>query len=298
MKKKLKVLSLFDGMSCGQIALQKMGYSHEQGNLDYYASEIDKHAIKVTQHNFPNTIQLGDVTKWESWDINFADIDLILAGSPCQGFSFAGKQLNFDDPRSRLFFVFNDILKHIKSINPQVKYLLENVVMQKKFSDIINQCLGVSPVFINSLNFTHQSRKRLYWSNVEFSAEHNTCKFEIPNIDYNIGRMVGKRLLDGVRKDNDKSIPIEQYIEVSNNKYYNCITTVAKDNIITSKPTGRYKLRDIDRNDFRYLTPEECEAAQTVPIGYTKIVSASNRLKLIGNGWTVDVIVHILKQLI
>ena len=122
----MKVLSLFDGMSCGQIALKQLGIIPEK----YYASEIDKHAIKQTQLNFPDTIQLGNVTKWKEWDIDWRSIDLILAGSPCQGFSFAGKQLAFDDPRSKLFFVFIDILNHIRSLNLDVLFLLENVNMK------------------------------------------------------------------------------------------------------------------------------------------------------------------------
>lgn len=115
------VLSLFDGMSCGQIALDRAGIRHD----NYYASEIDKYAIKVAQANYPDTIQLGDVTKWRTWDL--PQIDLLIAGSPCQGFSFAGKQLNFQDPRSRLFFEFVDVLKQ-----RQPKWwLLENVRMKK-----------------------------------------------------------------------------------------------------------------------------------------------------------------------
>src|ERR1035437_272209 len=123
----MNVLSLFDGMSCGQIALKELGIIPGK----YYASEIDKYAIAQTQLNFPNTIQLGSVTEWKDWDIDFKSIDLLCAGSPCQGFSFAGKQLAFDDPRSKLFFVFIEILNHIKKLNPDVKFLLENVDMKK-----------------------------------------------------------------------------------------------------------------------------------------------------------------------
>ena len=127
MQKRMKVLSLFDGMSCGQIALKQLGIIPEA----YYASEIDKHAIKQTQLNFPDTIQLGNVTKWKEWDIDWKSIDLVLAGSPCQGFSFAGKQLAFDDPRSKLFFVFIDILNHIRSLNPDVLFLLHKQLVMK-----------------------------------------------------------------------------------------------------------------------------------------------------------------------
>lgn len=158
----MKVLSLFDGMSCGQIALKQLGIIPEV----YYASEIDKHAIKQTQLNFPDTIQLGDVTKWKKWDIDWKSIDLVLAGSPCQGFSFAGKQLAFDDPRSKLFFVFIDILNHIRSLNPDVLFLLENVNMKKAHMRIISEYCGVFPVNINSNLVSAQNRDRWYWTNI------------------------------------------------------------------------------------------------------------------------------------
>ena len=129
----MNVLSLFDGMSCGQIALDRAGIPIS----NYYASEIDKYAIKISQKNYPDTIQLGDIQDWKSWGIDWEDIDLVLAGSPCQGFSNAGGGLNFDDPRSKLFFVFEDILKFVKLVNPKVKFLLENVKMKTEWEDEI-----------------------------------------------------------------------------------------------------------------------------------------------------------------
>ena len=172
----MKVLSLFDGMSCGQIALDQLDIPVEK----YYASEIDKYAIKVTQNNFPNTIQVGDVCNLNAED--YKDVDLIQAGSPCQGFSFAGKQLAFDDPRSALFFEFIRLLKEIK---PKY-FLLENVRMKKEFLEVItdqlsqcyapedvdNQFLNVlgevrfEPIFINSSLLSAQSRQRYYWTNI------------------------------------------------------------------------------------------------------------------------------------
>lgn len=126
---------------------------------NYYSSEVDKWAIKVTQKNFPDTIQLGDVTKWADWDL--PPIDLLIGGSPCQGFSFAGLQLNFNDPRSKLFFEFVKILKHFK---PRY-FLLENVRMKQEYQDVITQCLGVPPLAINSALVSAQNRRRLYWFN-------------------------------------------------------------------------------------------------------------------------------------
>ncbi len=152
----MNVLSLFDGISCGQLALQRAGIPVTQ----YFASEIDKHAIKVTQTNFPNTVQLGDVTKVKVEAL--PKIDLLIGGSPCQGFSFAGKLLNFEDPRSKLFFEFVRLLKE----TAPKWFLLENVLMKAEHERIITDQLGVKPVMIDSADFSAQSRKRLYWTNI------------------------------------------------------------------------------------------------------------------------------------
>ena len=148
----INVLSLFDGMSCGQIALDKLGIKIK----NYFASEIDKYAIKVTQSNYPNTIQLGDIKKIKGNDL--PKIDLLIGGSPCQGFSFAGKGLNFNDSRSNLFFEFVRLLKECK---PKY-FLLENVKMKKEYQLIISKYLGVKPIEINSSLLSAQNRKRLY----------------------------------------------------------------------------------------------------------------------------------------
>ena len=158
MKKGINVLSLFDGMSCGQIALKKLGIKVNK----YFASEIDKYAISVTQSNFPETIQLGDIQFLSAERINHK-IDLIIGGSPCQGFSFAGKQLNFNDPRSRLFFEF---VRLKKELNPKY-FLMENVRMKKDYQNIISDLLGVQPVLINSALVSAQNRVRLYWTNID-----------------------------------------------------------------------------------------------------------------------------------
>jgi DNA-cytosine methyltransferase len=157
----MRVLSLFDGMGCLGIALKDMGYQ-----FDYYTSEIDKHAMKASKINFPDSVQLGDVTKWREWDIDWAKIDIIGSGSPCQGFSYAGKQLAFDDPRSALFFVFVEIFKHCQKHNPRVIYLLENVKMKKEHELVISQYMGVHPIEINSALVSAQNRQRLYWTNI------------------------------------------------------------------------------------------------------------------------------------
>lgn len=158
----MKVLSLFDGISAGQLALQRAGIAVDA----YYASEVDKYAISVTQRQFPNTIQLGDVTKWREWDIPWGEIDLVIGGSPCQGFSFAGKQLNFNDPRSALFFVFVDICHRVADDNPKMRFMLENVRMKKEYQDVISGYFGIQPIPINSSLVSAQNRYRLYWTNI------------------------------------------------------------------------------------------------------------------------------------
>lgn len=161
----MNVLSLFDGMSCGQIALCELGIKVDR----YYASEINKHAIKQTQLNFPDTIQLGDVRSVHAKDL--PKIDLLIGGSPCQGFSFAGKQLNFNDPRSALFFEFVRVLNECREINPDVKFLLENVRMKREYEQVISDTLGIKPVMINSTLVSAQNRVRLYWSNIRTAPD-------------------------------------------------------------------------------------------------------------------------------
>jgi DNA-cytosine methyltransferase len=168
----LNVLSLFDGISAGQVALERAGIKVD----NYFASEIDKYAIKITQKNYPNTIQLGDINNWREW--NLPKIDLIIGGSPCQGFSNAGAGLNFDDPRSKLFFVFADILKFY---NPKY-FLLENVKMKKEWSDIISDALGVGYIEMNSALVSAQSRKRFYWTNIEGIIQPEDKKIYLKDI--------------------------------------------------------------------------------------------------------------------
>ena len=167
----MNVLSLFDGMSCGQIALNRSGIKYD----NYFASEIDKWAIQVTQKNYPNTIQLGDVTKIKGSDL--PKIDLVMGGSPCQGFSLAGKKLNFEDPRSKLFFEFVRIIKELKP----TYFLLENVKMKKEWRDIITNELGCHPILINSSVVSAQNRERLYWTNIP-NTEFINHEFHIHHV--------------------------------------------------------------------------------------------------------------------
>jgi DNA (cytosine-5)-methyltransferase 3A len=300
----MNVLSLFDGMSCGQIALNRANIQYN----NYFASEIDKNAIKVTQHNYPNTVQLGDVTKIE---FIASKIDLLIGGSPCQSFSFAGKQLNFEDSRGKLFFEFVRLKNEL-----QPKYfLLENVVMKKEYQDVITQYLGVEPIKINSSLVSAQNRVRLYWTNIPNVKEPEDRNISLSDIleddsiinpgairgrRLNKATIIGRRLnSDGKRKDYDKDVPITQCLEVraTNINKSNCLTTVDKDNVLTTMPIGRHPNAFKDKLPFRYYTLKEYERLQTIPEGYTNIVSTSQAKKMIGNGWTVDVIAHIFSYL-
>lgn len=295
----MKVLSLFDGMSCGQIALNRVGIAPEK----YYAAEIDKYAIKVTQANYPDTVHLGSVEDWREWDIDWASIDLLIGGSPCQGFSFAGKQLAFDDPRSKLFFVYVDILNHIKSVNPNVKFMLENVKMKKEYLAIITKLLGVEPVFINSALVSAQNRQRYYWCNwnVEQPGDKGIALADILESDH-----VDREKSHCLDANYFKGGNLKSYFEKNRRQIvFKNPTSGRKVNLrekskcIRSSGRGSYDRHEWDSISdchYRKLSPIECERLQTVPDNYTNHVSNTQRYKMLGNGWTVDVIAHILSQ--
>ncbi len=292
----MNVLSLFDGLSCGQIALERAGISYD----NYYASEIDKHAIKVTQHNYPSTIQLGDVSKVKGEDL--PKIDLLIGGSPCTGFSSAGKGLNFEDPRSKLFFEY---IRLLKECEPKY-FLLENVVMRKEWENIITAHIGVEPILINSSLVSAQNRNRLYWTNIPNVQQPEDKNIKLEDIledktFTNKATIIGRRLNSkGHRDDYNKSIPITQCLEVrdKNTDKSNCLTTVAKDNVLTNLPIGRHPDAFKNKLPFRYYSLKECCRLQTVPENYfDKVASETQALKMLGNGWTVDVIAHILKNI-
>ena len=244
----MNVLSLFDGISCGQIALNRAGIKYD----NYFASEIDKHAINETMTNFPNTIQLGDVTKITA--DNLPKIDLVIGGSPCQGFSSSGKGLNFEDPRSKLFFEFVRILKETKP----TYFLLENVKMKKEYEDIITKELGVEPITINSSLVSSQNRVRLYWTNIPNVSQPEDKNIKLSDIlddiemknpaairgrRLNKATIIGRRVDErGKRPDYNKDVPITQCLEVRdcNVDKSNCLTTVQKDNVLTPLPYGRH----------------------------------------------------------
>jgi len=406
----MNVLSLFDGMSCGQIALDQLGIPVNK----YFAAEIDKYAIQVAKRNYPDMIHLGDVKEIDPNEL--PKIDLLIGGSPCQGFSFGGKGLNFSDPRSKLFFEFDRLLKALK---PKY-FLLENVKMKKESEQVITDYLGVEPIEINSNLVSAQNRKRLYWTNIPFDGlpedkgimlkdilEEETAEFyragkylqekrrasdknpDMLNPDYRsqantihdvdgksgtvcagthgyaIGyvpepkgaRIVNRRLDErGKRQDYNKDIPLQKRLELRKDDKSNCLTTVQKDSVLAQSKDGlihigdaklndkyaminrvyaaegkspslrattgghnqpKVEIRDkskcvrtggrlsydrhewdsIDNMHWRKLTVTECERLQTVPDGYTCGVSNTQRYKMLGNGWTVDVIKHIFEGL-
>jgi DNA (cytosine-5)-methyltransferase 3A len=300
----INVLSLFDGISCGQVALERAGIKVN----NYFASEIDKHAIKVTQSNYPNTKQIGDVTKVKGTDL--PNIDLLMGGSPCQGFSFSGKQLNFEDPRSKLFFEFVRLIREVKP-----KYwLLENVVMKQEYQDVISQHLGVEPVKLNSALTSAQNRVRLYWANFEI-IEPNDQGIKLEDVledtemigpsairgrRLNKATILGRRLDErGKRQDYDKTVPITQCLEVraSNRDKSNCLTTVAKDTVLTTMEVGRHPDAFNRKLPFRNYTKIERCRLMNLPDNYCDEISDNQTVKATGNGWEVGMITHIFNQM-
>ena len=374
----MNVLSLFDGMSCGHLALDRANVPV----MNYFASEIDKHAIKVTMKNWPNTIQLGDVTKWREWEL--PNIDLLIGGSPCQGFSFAGKQLAFDDPRSKLFFEFVECLKYLKP----TYFLLENVRMKKEHMQVITDILGVEPVMINSSLVSAQNRVRYYWTNIPNVTQPDDLGISLKDVIHegNPNDALSNGWIDWWKQNaefqlqkqystftaekagtmtarqyanwngnfwfealNKYIVPFDKTLQIldrevqrgkvgyfrsdsqANRVYYirdkaitlcgdaggvaakmgqylfGCITP----DRVEKRQNGQrfsdgqkfYTLTAQDRHGvlvegyIRKLSPVECERLQTVTDGYTSAVSDPQRYKMLGNGWTVDVIVHILKHI-
>ena len=288
----INVLSLFDGMSCGQIALNKAGIEYDH----YFASEIDKSAIQVTKNNYPNTIHLGSILDLKGSDL--PKIDLLFGGSPCQSFSNAGNGKGFDG-KSGLFWEFVRVLKEV-----QPKYfLLENVIMKKEWEDVITEALGVEPIQINSKYFVPQNRPRLYWTNIPIEnipSNYTHCLNDILSDADNSYYLTDKQesILDLDFKWSENEIIRHKAGKHQQDNVYRydgimcCLSAsshgAARHLTKTYLPNGR----------IRRLTEEECESLQGVPSGYTSSVSSSKRYEMLGNGWTVNVIAHIFKSLI
>ena len=389
----MNILSLFNGISGLHLACDRVGVKVD----NCYYSEIDKYANQVTEKQYPDDIALGDVTKWREWDIDWASIDLVGAGFPCQAWSVAGKQLGDKDERGMLFWATLEIIKHVLYFNPKAKFLMENVKMKKDFEQYIThhteQALGhVEKTLINSALVSAQNRQRYYWTNFEVTQpddkgillkdiiedlplnesmpdnvefKQNYAQWDLNNkgnksqdqrafyingkhgtlpangggskVKVCGGAVRGRYLVDGKRQDHKMKTAglTEQRLEVRKDEKTNTLTTVQKDNVVVratvqanaehtyngkvptltaamgigggnvplltdSETALKYKGAHIDKNDrleYRKLTPLECERLQTFPENWTDSISNTQRYKALGNAWTVDVIVHILKHI-
>lgn len=341
----MNILSLFDGMSCGRLALDRASIAVD----NYYASEIDKYAIQIAKKNYPDTQHIGDVCNVHAIDL--PKIDLLIGGSPCQGFSFAGAQLAFDDPRSKLFFEYERLLKECE---PEY-FLLENVRMKKEFENIISRFLGVEPVMINSALVSAQNRVRLYWTNIPgvrqpedrgillediledgdgiihenfsktktkhykkscalragASANYQTVfkgRRKTPVIK-NRGELIYKphksQCLDanyhkGADNHGGRTLIQVGSLYKNNGDAGRIYSVKGKGRTLKGEAGGggaKMGLITEDNIHYRKLTPLECERLQTVPDGYTEGVSNTQRYRMLGNGWTIDVIAHIFENL-
>lgn len=294
----INILSLFDGISCGQIALERAGIKVN----NYFASEIDEKAIKVTQTNYPKTIQLGSILNWESWKL--PEIYLVIGGSPCTGFSMIGKGLNFDDPQSKLYFEFLEVLNAVK---PKY-FLLENVKMKNQFRDIISNDLGVEPIEINSTLVSKQSRRRIYWTNIPNVVQPEDKNLCFNRIVYIVPHGYIKESVYYASKHPPLTAdgpPSSKYKIVNNDELLQqCLSKSNEQNpkglildYIWNENDILINNISINKSNFHTLTPEECEELQTLPPNYTACINKTSRYKAIGNGWTVDVIAHIFSFL-
>lgn len=325
--KPLTVFSTFDGMSCGRVALERAGITVGR----YYASEIDKYAIRVSTKNYPDIVQLGDICAIHVNQIGYicvgdleyvhcTAIDVFLGGSPCQGFSFAGKQLNFEDPRSILFFEYLRLLNAVRKWNPSVVFLLENVRMKKESEKVITECLGVDPIEINSALLSAQNRKRLYWTNLKNIKQPLDKGILLKDIVISGKPLRDKSqcILATIHKENAKSMVQRSkwgYLVLSNKelnymdrqvsggrthwdfKHHSDVSNPKSSAIVANFQKGvPYNvLKDFDC--IRKFHPIECERLQTLNDNYTEGVSATQRYKMIGNGWNIDTIAFLFKNL-
>jgi site-specific DNA-cytosine methylase len=283
----MNVVSLFNGMNTGRQALENVGIKVKK----YYSSEIKPYAIELTQHHFPDTIQVGDVIKWKEWDIDWKSIDLILSGSPCQDLSAAGKRAGISGSRSSLFFVFVEILEHIKKLNPKVLFLQENVGSASKLDvGIMSRALGVYPVRINSKLVTAQLRDRYYWSNIKTKETMFDIVTDIPQ-PKDLGIMFKDIITDGCVKKKKCQCIGERYIfnklrdEESENgqKYLN-----KRINTVGSCPVVY-----VDNGKIRTLNKIEMCRLQGFSDYYCDILDVYKSGSLLGDGWTLPIIEHI-----
>ena len=280
------VLSLFNGMNTGRQALENVGIKVEK----YYSSEIKPYAIELTQHHFPDTIQVGDVTKWREWDIDWKSIDLILSGSPCQDLSAAGKRTGINGKKSSLFFVFVEILEHIKSLNPNVLFLQENVGSASKLDvGIMSRALGVYPVRINSSLVTAQLRDRYYWTNIKTKKSMFDILTDIPQ-PKNKGIILQNILTSGFNKRKKSNCLTEGLIEKVGRHKVKDFNNWQK--MLLKRPPSMVILIE-ENNSVRLPNKIEMCRLQGFPDDYCDILDDRKAGSLLGDGWTLPIIEHI-----
>lgn len=306
------VLSLFDGISCGRLALERAGIKVDA----YYASEIDESAEKISQKNWPDIIRLGDINGWKEWEL--PKIDLVIGGSPCQGFSRNGYCLNFEDPRSKLFFVYVEIWKHLKEKNPEIKFFLENVEMKKEWRDVITEYMGQQPMLINSKLVSAQSRPRMYWSDIPgitMPEDKGINLIDILDSNYTgeITEKNGMKFGPGIYEaEKDLVSIVNGQVRIKQATKQGYIIAEPGDGVNLSMPKSKTRRERVikrkaptldtgcnvcvyDGNLIRGFNITELERLQTLTDGYTDAeVKESDKRRAIGNGWTVDVIVHFM----
>jgi len=293
-------------MSFGKMALESLDIKI----TNYYSSEIDKYANQATQALFPDTIQLGDVTRWRDWDIDWASIDLVTGGFPCQAWSMAGKQLGDKDERGMLFWTMLAIMKHIQSVNPKVNFMIENVRMKREFEEYITthteNALGeVHKILINSALISAQNRNRYYWTSfkVKQPEDKGILLKDIIEHETNINYELSDKLINGFYNKkggfngrfNPMDIKTKEKSYCLTARYFKCGAT---DPYIITGSTNQ----NLYGINARKLTPRECFRLQTVPEHHIDIllntgISNTQLYKMCGNGWTMDVIAHIFKSL-
>lgn len=307
----MNVLSLFDGISCGKVALQDAGIKVDT----YFASEIEKTAIEISKNNHSDIVHLGDVNQWQQWEL--PKIDLVIGGSPCQGFSRNGKGLNFQDPRSFLFFKYVDILQYIQKQNPNVKFLLENVAMKKEWLKTIDAFMNIQHREINSRLLSAQNRPRMYWSNIPFEdpGDAGIKLLDIlEKVDTTDFVSHAGILFDPTISEAERNLVSNANGEIRIAQATKAGYAIAKDGdgINLSFPTSKTRRGRVIKQKsptldcqcnvcvyvdgvIRHFTRTELERIQTLPDGYTAGINDRYAKQAIGNGWNMKTISHIFK---
>ncbi len=296
----LNVLSLFDGISCGQIALERIGYKVDK----YFASEIKKPAIKCTDYNYPNTIQLGDVRNihyeknciivnngYSQTMFNVDTIHLFFAGSPCKGISRLNKnQTGLEHDESRLFYEALRILREVQTDNPNVYFLFENTHGNRESVEIITETLGVNPISINSRLVSAQNRPRYYWTNIPDVIQPTDKGITTEDVFDFSGDVVDKHRVKWLESESGRKSVKMGYTKINPYPKSGCLTASGH-----KKWNENYLFKD---GTYYYLSQTELEKLQTLPVGYTSMLNYDEAYDCIGDGWTVDVIAHILKNIV